>query len=168
MSAETKQTSPLSAPTVAPLQESEAALAVALLQAQLEEHDIAVSLDALCEVTRRVLAEPALGFILLARVEGEPVGLAYAAAHLSAEHGGVVGWLEEIYVRPTARGRGVGAALLTAVIEGGQTLGWRALELEVVKGHERAVPLYQRHGFQRNARARFTRSLVAYDKRHHG
>ena len=108
-----------------------------------------------------MLADPALGFILLAWVNQSAVGLAYAASHLSDEHGGVVGWLEEIYARPEARGRGIGAALLAAVIERGQKLGWRALELEVVEGHERAVPLYQRHGFQRNARTRFTRSLLA-------
>lgn len=146
---------------ISPLAAGDCPAAVALFQAQLQEHDIAASPEALEEVTRRVLDDPSVGFIFLARVDQAAVGLAYAAAHLSAEHGGIIGWLEEIYVRRDMRGRGIGAALLTAVIEKAQKLGWRALELEVVEGHERAVPLYQRHGFQRNPRTRFTRSLVA-------
>lgn len=116
--------------------------------------------EALRALVELVLAHAHLGFILLARIDGgEPSGLVYAAAHLSAEHGGTVGWIEEIYVQPDARGRGLGGRLLQAAIKRGQTLGWRALELEVVEGHERTAALYQRHGFICNARTRFTRSL---------
>ncbi|MGI8436245.1 MAG: GNAT family N-acetyltransferase [Chthoniobacterales bacterium] len=145
--------------TIAPLQADDLIVAVELLEAQLTEHDIASTAEALETVTRAVLANPARGFILLARADGDVVGLAYAAAHLSAEHGGTIGWLEEFYVRPRARGRGAGSALLQAVLDHSRESGWRALELEVVEGHERAIPLYQRHGFERNTRARFTQCL---------
>ncbi|MBA2623220.1 MAG: GNAT family N-acetyltransferase [Chthoniobacterales bacterium] len=134
-----------------------AAAAVALLRAQLEEHDIETSLEDLREVTRTVLADGRFGFILLAAVNGEAVGLAYAAAHLSAEHGGTIGWLEELYVRPAWRGRGVGGRLVCDVITRAQELGWRGVELEIVAGHERAISLYLRNSFQPLARARFSR-----------
>lgn len=132
---------------------------VSLLTAQLREHDIFPPEDALREVAASVLGEPRHGFILLASGGEQFVGIAYAAAHLSAEHGGTVGWLEELYVAPEWRGRGAGSALLTEVVAVTQQLGWRALELEVVAGHERAVPLYLRHGFQPVNRARYTRLL---------
>ena len=135
--------------------------AVALLQAQLAEHEMHPTAEALRGVVQTVIAADArLGFMLLATSAGQPIGIAYAAAHLSAEHGGTVGWLEELYVIPEWRGCGVGSALLIEVATRAQQQGWRALELEVVAGHERAVPLYQRHGFTRADRARLTRLLV--------
>lgn len=130
---------------------------VALLDAQLREHDIATAPTALREVAKTVIEDARRGFILVARDRETAIGLAYAAAHLSAEHGGVIGWLEELYVVPGWRSRGAGSALLGRVLACAMQLGWRGLELEVVRGHERAVPLYLRHGFSAVDRARFSR-----------
>ncbi len=129
---------------------------VALLEAQLHEHDIDTPREVLADVARAVIGDSRHGFILIARIGPVPVGLAYAAAHMSAEHGGVIGWLEELYVAPESRGCGVGSALLRDVLARAAQLGWRGLELEVVAGHERAVPLYLRHGFAAADRARFS------------
>jgi GNAT superfamily N-acetyltransferase len=131
--------------------------AVALLQAQLREHDIETPVESLRDVVRRVEADARERFMLLAHDDTGAVGIAYAAAHLSAEHGGTVGWLEELYVVPEARGTGIGSGLLAEVIERARQLTWRGLELEVVAGHERAVPLYLRHHFRPVSRARFSR-----------
>ncbi len=145
------------APSIKTAQAGDVETAATLLQAQLDEHEIATKPDALRAVVRTVISDPRHGFILLASAHERVVGLAYAAAHLSAEHGGTIGWLEELFVVPDARGRGTGAALLHETARRAQALGWRGLELEVVQGHERAVPLYERNGFQRLSRARFTR-----------
>lgn len=131
--------------------------AVDLLSAQLAEHDIATSADALRAVTRTVISDTRHGFILLATAGEQAAGIAYAAAHLSAEHGGTVGWLEELYVAPQWRGHGIGSLLVSEVIVRARELAWRGLELEVVAGHERPVSLYRRHGFQPAARMRFSR-----------
>jgi GNAT superfamily N-acetyltransferase len=134
--------------------------AIALLTAQLQEHHIYTPDHLLRQVVERVCANAREGFMLLASGDGgEPVGIAFAASHLSAEHGGIVGWLEELYVQPEYRGRGVGGALLSSVIAEAQRREWRALDLEVVAGHERAVALYQRHQFAPVNRQRFTRFL---------
>ena len=132
-----------------------------MLQAQLREHDIETPSELLRAVVTRVQTDARQGFILLAQNGAEPVGIAYAAAHLSAEHGGTIGWLEELYVAPEARGSGVGSALLREVIARARALEWCGIELEVVAGHERAVPLYERHGFKAAQRARFTRIFAA-------
>lgn len=148
--------------SVVPARLEDEATAVALFQAQLEEHDIVTPARALQEVTRAVLADNRHGFILLARAQDELVGIAYAAAHLSAEHGGIIGWLEELYVRPAWRARRVGSALLDDVAKRAKQLGWRGLELEVVAGHERAVPLYLCHDFLPVSRARFSRIFTPH------
>lgn len=129
---------------------------VALLDAQLKEHEIQTPREALERVARTVIEDARHGFILVAVHEASAAGLAYAAAHLSAEHGGTIGWLEELYVAPAWRGRGVGSALLRDVLSRARQLKWRGVELEVVAGHERAVPLYERAGFSAANRARFT------------
>ena len=67
---------------------------VSLLDAQLREHDILTATEALREVVRALIADERHGFMYLASMGDRAVGLAYAAAHLSAEHGGVIGWLE--------------------------------------------------------------------------
>lgn len=144
-------------PSIKPVEVDDVETAVALLRSQLEEHEISTTPDALRAVVREVVSDARCGFMLVAVVHDNAVGIAYAAAHLSAEHGGNIGWLEELYVAPEARGRGVGSALLREVEGWAQTLGWRGLELEIVQGHERAVSLYRRHAFHPVSRTRFTR-----------
>lgn len=138
-------------------QPEECAAILHLLEAQLAEHEIFPPREALRAVIARVLAEPEHGFILLAFGENdEAIGVAYAAAHLSAELGGTVGWLEELYVVPDWRGRGVGGRILAEVTRHARARDWRGLELEVVAGHERAAALYERNAFRRLARTRFS------------
>ncbi len=131
--------------------------AVALLTAQLVEHEIATPAERLQSVVQTVAADQRHGYMLLASAAGQVIGIAYAAAHLSAEHGGLIGWLEELYVVPDWRGRGVGSLLLADVMSRAQQLQWRGVELEVVAGHERAAALYLRHGFVPLPRARYSR-----------
>ena len=134
--------------------------AVRLFAAQLREHEIFPPVEELREVTHAIIDDPDRGYILLAACDEQFVGIAYAAAHLSAEHGGIVGWLEELYVAPEWRGRAVGSSLLAHVIARAEESHWRALELEVVAGHERVVPLYLRHAFVPVSRRRYTRMLA--------
>jgi GNAT superfamily N-acetyltransferase len=143
--------------SIKPVESDDFEAAIALFDAQLREHDIITSTDDLYDVVRAVTDNPSLGFLLLAMTEDTPTGVAYAASHLSLEHGGMIGWLEELYVLPQRRGCGIGSRLLTEVIARARELNWRGIELEVVAGHERAVPLYIRHNFQPLSRSRFCR-----------
>jgi GNAT superfamily N-acetyltransferase len=47
----------------------------------------------------------------------------------SLEHGGVSGWLEELYVLPQWRGRGIGSRLVGEVIAHARELGYFDLPL---------------------------------------
>jgi GNAT superfamily N-acetyltransferase len=106
-----------------------------------------------------LLAEPEQGFVLVALAGEKPIGVAYAARILSLEHGGWSGWLDELYVLPAWRERGVGSALLAAAIAGATERGWASLDLEVDSNHRRVIPLYERNGFQPVHRTRFVRHL---------
>ena len=72
------------------------------------------------------------------------VGYGLLAYTYSQEAGGTVCWLEEIYVRPAARGRGVGGAFLDYIC--GEVPAAR-FRLEVEPENLRVKSLYARHGF---------------------
>jgi GNAT superfamily N-acetyltransferase len=128
-----------------------------LFEAQLREHGFSASIESLLPVMRSVLSHPSSGFVLFASFEGVPIGVAYAAALLSLEHGGYSGWLEEFYVLPKWRGRGFGSQLLARVLATAEDRGWRAIDLEVDFSHDRVVSLYTRSHFEPVHRSRFVR-----------
>ena len=145
---------------IKPLAESQIDAVTALFDAQLREHGITVNADGLRATARMVMADPRYGFMLVASADdGRVVGVAYASTILSLEHGGVSGWLEELYVPPECRGAGIGTRLLDEVITQARKLGWRAIDLEVDGAHQRVIPFYLRHHFRAHSRMRFYRPL---------
>ena len=80
--------------------------------------------------------------------DGRLIGVAgfYRATHLKLRHKGFV-W--GMYVSPESRGRGVGGALLLALIERGKSLpGLEQICLDVVTANDAARTLYLSQGFQ--------------------
>ncbi len=130
-----------------------------LLARQLDEHDIAIEGDALLAAIDGVLTDERRGLLLLAEHEGQAIGVAYVSLTWSIEHGGKSSWLEELYVLPEWRGRGVGTSMLESVLEEARRHGCAAVDLEVESAHERAAHLYSRHGFARHSRTRWVKVL---------
>ena len=98
----------------------------------------------------RVLAEPTLGVILVARRAGSPVGSVMLLHSVSSALGEDVCWLEDLIVEPAARNRGVGHALLDAAIEEARLRGWTRITLVTDADNVAAQALYRRHGFKRS------------------
>lgn len=131
-----------------------------LLVAQLREHAITTSAAAIARTAEGMLRHPERGIILLARVGRRPVGIAALSFLWTLEHGGRAIWLDELYVVPALRGRGIGRRLLLAAMEAAAAAGAVALDLEVERTHARAANLYEREGFARLDRVRWARSLT--------
>ena len=66
---------------------------------------------------RRLIAEPALGFYLLAEVDGEVAGSALVTTEWSDWRDGRFWWIQSVYVPPHLRRRGVFRALYAAIRE---------------------------------------------------
>ncbi len=128
---------------------------VQLLLAQFAEHEIATGETALRPAVAGMIADPQKGAILVARVEKQIVGVAVVSFTWTVEHGGKAAWLDELYVVPAWREKGVGTALLTQALEAARSAGCLAMDLEVEEAHQRVEGLYQRYGFLPHTRRRF-------------
>jgi ribosomal protein S18 acetylase RimI-like enzyme len=134
--------------------------AVDLLVRQLGEHRVKTDLSNVRSVIERIVKDDRLGFVLVALERNQrPVGVALGCAFLGIEHGGISGWIEELYVLPEFRQRGIGSHLIAEFIRVASALGWRAIDLEIDSSHRRAVSLYERHGFTQLDRSRLSRRL---------
>jgi GNAT superfamily N-acetyltransferase len=145
---------PTEAPS--PARPEDADVVVALLAAQLEEHAISLAPDLLVEAVRGALEDDGRALILVARSDDRPVGLAFLSFQWTLERGGRVLWLEELYVLPELRGRGIGGQLLQATLDVARARHCRAVELEVEANHARAANLYARAGFRALDRVHWT------------
>ena len=132
---------------------------VDLLAAQLAEHDIPIDRADLAYAAEGLLRVPERGVVLAAERDGTIVGVACVSFSWTVERGGMVAWLDELYVVPTRRELGLGNELLAEVIAAATRAGCPTVELEVETSHARAEHLYQRHGFHALPRRRWTRPL---------
>jgi GNAT superfamily N-acetyltransferase len=83
---------------------------------------------------------------LVARSDGEPVGFALFFPNFSTFLGRPGIYLEDLYVRESARGRGVGRALLTRLAQIAVARGWGRVEWSVLDWNEPALRFYRSLG----------------------
>ena len=88
----------------------------------------------------------------IVREEGRPIGYLILTLGYSVEYGGRDGFIDDLYLVPAARGRGVGGALLEFALASAAALGIRTLHLEVEAGNEPAARLYRSAGFEESGR----------------
>jgi ribosomal protein S18 acetylase RimI-like enzyme len=130
-----------------------------LMTAQLVEHDLPADAARVNRGLDVALAPDSPAWLFLAEDQGAALGVMLAQRCASVEKGGLGLWIEELYVVPAARRRGVARALLQHVIDAAPALGIVSLDLEVVKSQSAALALYPALGFKRVDRLRFTRDL---------
>lgn len=131
-----------------------------MMQGQFQEHGINVPAERLRNAVVAMLENAELGFFMVARQQGEAVGMACVSFCWTLEHGGKSAWLDELYVLPPYRGTGLGGALLQAVLSKTRESGCAAVDLEVDIEHRRVENLYRRAGFEPLARSRWVKLLA--------
>lgn len=89
--------------------------------------------------------EPLLRGILI-EVDGQPAGYIYITLCYSAEVGGRCVFLEEIYLMPAFRGRGLGGEILAWIESQYPTA--RRFRLEVNDINRSAIRLYEKSGYE--------------------
>ena len=105
-----------------------------------------------------LLAEPSWGRIWLAHHESIVVGYVVLTLGFSMEFRGRDAFIDDLYVVPSHRGRGIGRALIGMCEKTSEELGIRALHLEV-RPTNPAASLYRRLGFHDHQHQLMTKRL---------
>ncbi len=96
------------------------------------------------EAQAALLASHPAAEVLLAEDGGEPVGFAILFDLPEVVFARRCGNLDDLFVRPEARGRGTARALVAAAVAEGEARGWSHLRWIVPEGDVAAIALYER------------------------
>jgi GNAT superfamily N-acetyltransferase len=125
------------------------------------ESDFAVDAARQRRGLAKLMAKSRNRLILVAERAGAVVGMATAQALVSTAEGGPALLLEDVVVRPEARGQGVGRALLARLEAWGQGLGATRMQLLADTGNAPAFEFYRACGFHSTNLVCLRRSLPA-------
>jgi GNAT superfamily N-acetyltransferase len=120
---------------------------VALMAEFYAEANFVLQTAAATHAFSSLLSSPSLGAVWIAELGGDAVGHAVVTTAFSMEFGGPRGFIDDLFVRPAYRGRGIGAALLAAARAGAVALGFHALCVETGQEDHPARGLYARAGY---------------------
>ena len=127
---------PEDAPLLAPL--------IAALAA--EEGVEPAELDSI-ETVVSALLQSGVSDFLLATVEGRPVGCLQIAYRLSTWHAAPYAYLEDFYLAPEARAKGIGTKMLDYALQRAEGQRADQITLDVRAANSAARRLYRRFGF---------------------
>jgi len=128
-------------------------LVLPLLEQFYREEGFEASLGTLAENLRHLLVRtdcPA--FVALS--QGNAVGVAVCSTSFGLEGGAYIE-LEDLFVEPASRGRGVATALVEAVAAWGEAQGFRKLEIVMTpyaQAKDDLAPWYRARGFKNTGR----------------
>jgi len=101
---------------------------------------------------RQVAQGEPLARAWLVREHDAVLGYLIITLGYSIEYGGRDGFIDDLYLVPAARGRGLGRMLLDFALAQARGLGIGTLHLEVERGNDAAVQLYRTAGFSDTGR----------------
>ncbi len=133
------------APTIAPPGEADRADWRRLYDGYADFYEMPMT-DAVAAATWRWIRDPAheVEGAIARAADGTAVGLAHYRRVPSPLRGTDCGFLDDLYVDPSARGQGIGAALIAHVEKIGRRRGWRRIQWITADDNHRARALYDR------------------------
>ncbi len=126
---------------------------LALMRGYCDFYEVAPSDEALLALSRALIADPAReGLQLLARDDDDRSALGFATVFWTwtTTRGGRLGVMNDLFVAPHARGRGIADALIAACAQRCAEHGAVALEWQTALDNHRAQAVYDRVGGRRS------------------
>ena len=108
-----------------------------------------------------LISTPHLGGVWIAWDRDEPAGHIVLTVSFSMEYGALRGFIDDLFVRPAARGRGVAGALIDAVVADAAVRDVRALLVEVGPVNDAGHRAYDKAGFADTGHRLLSRQLGA-------
>ena len=107
----------------------------------------------------QLLRDTSLGRVWLIEADKQVAGYIVMCFDYSLEHGGRGAWVDEFFVRPSHRRRGIGSQVLDLFLEQAKAVGVTTVHLEV--NHDNpAIELYRRKGFEDHHRYLMTKWIT--------
>lgn len=95
----------------------------------------------------RLCAREHPGGAWIAHADGAPAGYLLLVYVFSLEHHGLTAEIDELFVLPQYRGRGLGAQLLRAAEAAAAAAGCTNISLQLRRDNDAARAFYRRHGY---------------------
>ncbi len=95
-----------------------------------------------------LIATPHYGILFVIDVEGRPAGYTALTFGFSLEFNGLDGIIDDLYLAPSFRDKGIGSQVVELVLEAAREEGLNAVHLEVEHSNKRAQKVYFRAGFK--------------------
>ena len=131
---------------IRPAREDEIEAMLPLIRAYCEFYETKPNDGGIREMFRTLISEPTEGAVFIARGEGRAVGFATLDWKWSSLQGAKMGYLEDLFVHPDARGRGIADALIETCAERCRELGMPAMAWQTAPDNHRAQQVYNRTG----------------------
>ncbi len=119
---------------------------------------VGMSLEKVRRTIDELLRRPEKGAFVVFESGDAIIGYALIVHFWSNEYGGTIEVIDELYVQPDWRGRGVASAFLEYIVDTSQA-DVKGLHLEVTPRNVRARALYARHGFRATRNKHMSRTL---------
>jgi GNAT superfamily N-acetyltransferase len=137
--------------TIKPATEADVPLILSLIRDLAEYEKLAHTVEASEEKLRATLfGSTRYAEVLIARLNGEPAGQALFFHTYSTFLAKPGIYIEDIYVRQSLRGKGIGKALLAAVAKLAMERGCGRVEWSVLDWNQPAIDFYERVGARPN------------------
>jgi len=107
-----------------------------------------------------ILNNPKYGSVFIIKSSMQIIGYIILTFGYSLEYGGRDAFIDEFFIKPEYRNKGIGSKSLEYIIKYARTTGIKALHLEVKKKHKDAARLYERNGFGKRKSKFMTLKLV--------
>ena len=112
-----------------------------------QEAEFTTNTEAQCKGLAQIINNATVGAVLVARQEGQVVGMVNLLFTVSTALGERVALLEDMVVSPTGRGEGIGTKLLTEAISFARAQGCKRITLLTDRPNESAQRFYSKQGF---------------------
>jgi GNAT superfamily N-acetyltransferase len=131
---------------IRPAREDEIEEMLPLMRAYCDFYESSPADEGVIAMARTLIRDPSQGAVFIAREGGRAIGFATLDWKWSMLKGARIGYLEDLFVDPAARGRGTADALIQVCADRCRELGMPAMAWLTAPDNRRAQRVYDRAG----------------------
>jgi GNAT superfamily N-acetyltransferase len=131
---------------IRPAREDELDELLPLMRAYCEFYESSPTDEGVMTMARTLITDPSQGAAFIARENGKAIGFATLDWKWSSLKAARIGYLEDLFVDPGTRGKGIADALIGVCADRCRELGMPAMEWLTAPDNHRAQKVYNRTG----------------------